>query len=132
MVRKIVSLFLAANLVFLAGCTPERIVQLEVEGNETVGLREGQILKLHFESNASTGYTWQLADAVNGDIIRQIGTFRYVRRSRDPRLVGAPGVQIFRCEAVKRGRAKLVFKYLRPWEQDKPPAEKYTVKVIVH
>ncbi|MGB2601340.1 MAG: protease inhibitor I42 family protein [Candidatus Omnitrophota bacterium] len=132
MIKKAVSFLLVILLFVSAGCSPEKIVRVAVDDNKTVGLRPGQLLKLEFVSNASTGYTWQLTDSVNKGIARQIGTFRYINKSRDPKLVGAPGVQIFRCEAMKRGKAKLVFEYLRPWEKDKPPAEKYIVKVIVH
>lgn len=133
MLKKAAAVLLVISLLVSAGCSRPNIVTLAMDGDRTVGLRPGQMLKLSFTSNASTGYTWQLAgSSVNKGIVRQIGTFRYIHRSRDPKLVGAPGVQMFRCEAMKRGKAKLVFEYLRPWEENKPPAERYVVKVIVH
>lgn len=121
---------LAFVLLFSCGCKAPETVRAEVKGNKTVGMWKGQTLKLVFEANATTGYLWELADQDNKGVVTQVGKFRYVHKERG--LVGSGGLQIFRCEGTKRGKAKLVFEYRRPWEKNVPPAERYVVRVIVH
>ncbi len=121
---------LTLTLLFSCGCKAPETVRVEVKGNRTAGMRKGQTLKLVFEANATTGYLWELADQDNKGVVTQIGKFRYIHKERG--LVGSGGLQIFRCEGTKRGKAKLVFEYRRPWEKDASPAERYVVRVIVH
>jgi predicted secreted protein len=48
-----------------------------------------------------------------------------------PDLVGAPGEYRFTFKAVGLGMTGVGMKYVRPWEQDKPPAATAAVSVTV-
>ncbi|MFH1877664.1 MAG: protease inhibitor I42 family protein [Candidatus Omnitrophota bacterium] len=121
----IISLILVAALF---GCAVPKEIMFPVKGSRTVGVRKGQVLKLQFDANASTGYIWELADSANKGVIEQVGKIRYIHTSN---RIGAPGIQIFRCEGMKKGKAALTFEYRRPWEKDAKPAKRYVVRVLV-
>ena len=130
MLKKAVAVFLVMAMLTSAGCEAPKEVRVPVKGNKVAGIRKGQVLRLVFEANATTGYLWELAGEEKKGIVEQAGKFRYAHKKRD--VVGAGGLQIFRCEGIKRGKTKLIFEYRRPWEKDVPPAKKYTVRVSVH
>ncbi len=124
----VVVLALLTGVVFL-GCAKSREVRVAVEGDTTVGVIEGQMVKIELEANATTGYIWDLEGPFNEEILRQIGKYRYLHKSR---RIGEGGTQLYRFDTLKKGQTKLVFEYKRPWEKEKKPAKKYVVRVIVH
>jgi len=130
MIKRIIFIVLSVVLLFSAsGCGKPKAMKVTVSGNKTVGVWQGQMLKIELASNATTGYLWRDGDLSGNKVLEKLGKYRYVHKSR---LVGAGGTQVFRFKAAKKGKEKLVFEYIRPWEKDKKPAKKYVVKVIVH
>ena len=115
-------------LSVLAGCIAPKEVKVAVNGNRTVGVRNGQDLQLAFEANATTGYLWEVTEEENKGVVEQVGKSRYVHKSR---RIGAGGTQLFKYETLKKGKARLAFEYKRSWEKGEP-AKKYIVKVVVH
>ena len=114
---------------YAAGCEGPKEVFVKADGDKMIDVRRGQRLKIELRANATTGYLWEMTEAVNKDVLRQMGKYRYVR---DSRRIGAGGVQIFRFEPLRRGQARFVFEYRRSWEKDKKPAKKRVIRVIVH
>ena len=107
-------------LVFLlSSCGPA--------GNE-VNARAGENFTITLESNPTTGYSWQLAKPLDEKIVQFVGS-EYVPSRTD--LVGAGGVEEWTFLALNKGSAKIVLKYARPWEKDKPPAEEKTFLVRI-
>ena len=127
--RKIVCFLLVICLGLATGCMPHPDVRVDVNGNKTVGVRTGQLLYLSFEANPTTGYLWELEEGQDHEILKRIGKFRYVHSSR---RIGDGGVQVFRFEALKKGKLDMSFKYARPWEKDVKPVKEYTVRVFVN
>jgi predicted secreted protein len=87
------------------------------------------MLSLELDSNATTGYSWEMTFPENGKVIKGFGKPRYVQKSE---LVGAGGFQLFRFHPVKKGTAVLKFEYKRSWETGIKPAKTYVVRVIVN
>jgi len=124
---------------------PPPPTEVNVRGEDDgarIQLSEGQILVISLESNPSTGYTWEVDHAgarVEGRrILQQVGESEFrpqpaaveTARSRElPHLLGAPGTQILRFEAVEAGQTTLRLIYRRPWEQDVGPARTYSLHV---
>jgi predicted secreted protein len=114
----------------IAAPPPEEPDQGEVklgaeDDGRQVELKEGQVLVVSLEGNPSTGYTWELAGA-DEKVLRQKGEVEFEPESP---LLGAPGKQIMRFEALGEGRADLDLVYRRPWEKGAKPARTFSLQV---
>ena len=107
-----------------------------------VQLQEGEVLVISLEANPSTGYAWavdrrSLAAQGQGILIQTAGEFqaREARRSRGTGdadglpLLGAPETQILRFQAAQAGQTALRLVYRRPWEEDIPPLQEFSLEV---
>jgi len=88
----------------------------------------GQTIVLTLESNATTGYGWQLADPIDPKIIKFISS-QYIAPKTE--LVGAGGKEEWAFETVGKGSAKIELKYVRPWEKDQAPVKTKTFILCV-
>jgi inhibitor of cysteine peptidase len=126
----LLSVLLAGVLLFTAcGSAPEALsVGAEANGTQ-VDLEVGQELVVTLESNPSTGYGWHVAEIDEG-ILSQVGETEYNQASGDEQLVGAPGTETLRFEAVASGTTTLLLGYDRVWESV-PPEQTFTLTVVV-
>ena len=90
-------------------------------------MRPGDTLELSFESNPTTGYAWQLVE-IDPQVLRQLSE-EYVTPTSE--LLGTPGMQVFRFEAVAPGETTLKLAYFRSFEPEVPPEKTYQVKIVV-
>ena len=90
-------------------------------------LRVGDTLELSFESNPTTGFQWEVVE-LNPDVLRPLGEEFFTPTSD---LLGAPGRQVFRFEAVAPGETPLKLIYHRAFEADVPPEQTYQVNIVV-
>jgi C1A family cysteine protease/predicted secreted protein len=101
------------------------------DDSRQIELKEGQVLVISLESNPSTGYTWEIEEAKE-TILRQTGKTEFKPESGPlgaPALLGAPGKQILRFEAVAAGQTTLRLVYRRPWEKGAKPAKAFSLQV---
>ena len=88
----------------------------------------GQHFTLVLDSNATTGYLWEIISPKESTIIRLVGS-EY--RKLQTGLIGAGGKEVWIFEATGKGKTEIIFKYIRPWEKDVPPAKTVTFKVNI-
>ena len=86
------------------------------DGGRLVSLAEGQVLVISLEANPSAGYGWE-PERVEQDILRQVREAEFQPESA---LLGSPGVQTLRLEAVGNGWTDLKLVYRRPWRSEAP------------
>lgn len=101
---------------------------------ETIEVEEGLKFSLVLESNPTTGYQWQLAEPLDGEVISLVSaTFESKGggHAEGEEKLGAPGEEIWTFEAVGAGKAEIKMAYVRPWEKEKAPEESKTFKVEV-
>jgi inhibitor of cysteine peptidase len=123
-------LTLLVALTLATGCSPQQQevkVTIDDAGRE-MQLRKGQTLVVTLEGNPTTGYSWEVAEPLDEQVLRQVGEAEFKTESD---LVGAGGVQILRFEAVNAGQTTLKLVYHRPWEKDVEPLETYSIQVVV-
>ena len=119
---------LLAVLVLLANCRPSREVKLDASNNGSqIEIEKGQILVITLEANPTTGYTWEMIEGEE-QILQQVGEIEF---QSDSKLIGAPGIQTLRLEAVNVGQITLNLVYHRPWEENVDPLETFSVQVVV-
>ena len=123
-------LTLLLALTMATGCSPQQQevkASIDDDGREKQ-LKKGQTLVVTLEGNPTTGYSWEVADPLNEQVLRQAGEPEFKAESD---LIGAGGVQILRFEAVNAGKFTLKLVYHRPWEKDVEPLETYSIQVVV-
>jgi len=96
------------------------------DAGRQVALKDDQVLVVSLPANPSTGYRWEI-DGIDGARLRQVGKTEF--RSSSPGLLGAPGEQVMRFQALKQGTARLGLVYRRPWEEKTAPARSFSVEV---
>ncbi|MGB5932505.1 MAG: C1 family peptidase, partial [Anaerolineae bacterium] len=105
---------------------PPTEVRLSTEDDgRHVELKEGQLLVITLEANPSTGYIWEVAGP-DEKVLRQVGDIEFEQESN---LLGAPGRQAIRFQAVGEGQATLRLVYRRPWEEGVEPAKTFSLQV---
>ncbi len=122
-------IFLVA-LTVATGCSPQ---QQEVkatidDAGREMQLKKGQTLVVTLEGNPTTGYSWEVAEPLDEQVLRLTGEPEFKAESE---ALGAGGVQILRFEAVNAGTMTLKLVYHRPWEEGVEPLETYSLQVVV-
>lgn len=97
---------------------------------KTILLNSHQALDIHLESNATTGYRWELEE-IDREIIDQIGEASYVAAAHPAGMVGVGGVETWSFVSLNQGDSRLRFVYRRPWETDQPPVKAFEVMIQV-
>jgi predicted secreted protein len=111
----------------VSGCAPAGVIVVQLKADAEIEIVKKQELEVELEANPTTGYSWRVSGLADSNVLRQKGAPRYERTSD---LIGGGGTEKYRFEALRDGRADLIFEYQRPWE-DKEPVKKYTLGVIV-
>lgn len=94
----------------------------------TTDLYTGQNVVIKLKSNKTTGYSWELAEPIDTNMLEFVSTEYMVPETP---LVGAGGEEVWTFTALKPGQAKISFKYTRPWEKGIPPSGKATFVVNI-
>jgi inhibitor of cysteine peptidase len=100
------------------------------ENGKTIKAATGKKMEISLKGNPTTGFEWRMV-AFKSEVVKADGKGDYVPDKNDPPRVGSGGTFVFKFIAAKPGKATLKFEYLRPWEKDKPPAEKFSMNITV-
>ena len=118
---------LAAVLILAIGCTAEgQTLDASNEGAR-VSLDPGGQVEVLLEGNATTGFTWDLADHDPAVIALQ-GEPVYEETTTD--VVGAGGTWRFMLVGQEPGECEVRFIYHRTWE-DEPPEQTFSFTAVV-
>ena len=100
----------------------------EADSGRTITVDAGTPIEVVLESNASTGFTWDITTVPDAGILAAApGNGEYTAPESD--LVGDAGVQTFRYETVGEGTTRLGLTYLRPWSGEE--AGTFAVTIVV-
>lgn len=91
-----------------------------------ISVRAGETFVITLDSNATTGYSWQAPERTS---CVSLSSHRY--EAPGSSLAGAPGKEHFEFTARSPGKENLLFRYLRPWENNVPPAQTATFAIEV-
>ncbi len=100
------------------------------DDGKTIKAAPGKKIEVDLKGNPTTGFEWRMAE-LKTEVLKADGKGEYVPDKFDPPRVGSGGTYVFKFTAAKPGKAALKFEYLRPWEKDKPPAQKFSVNLTV-
>ena len=127
----VVPSLLLSVLGLASACSPPQpagAVQLDIgDDGHQVELQKGQSLEVSLEANPTTGYTWEVEE-LDEQILRAVGEPEFKPQSD---LMGAPGIQTLRFQAVGVGQTTLKLIYHRRWEKGVKPLQVYSAEVAV-
>lgn len=92
-------------------------------------LRRGQILAVELDSNASTGYAWEIVE--DGSPVLEPAPVPARAAPAVPPMPEAGGTSRWRYRAVQAGTATLRLVYRRSWEKDVEPVRTASYRVVV-
>lgn len=105
-------------------------VDASYNGSE-VALAVGNQLIVTLDSNATTGYSWNLSAISDAAVIQYINDEYIAPEPTDPPLIGQGGQEVWTFEALAAGTATISMKYIQPWATDAEPAETFEITVNV-
>jgi predicted secreted protein len=97
------------------------------EGKKTEVELDG-IAAVVLEENLSTGYRWEYVVEPEGALVEME---KRSFQKGEKKLMGAPKMAAWKFSPKLEGKAKLTFRYLRPWEGEEGVAETIVFKVKV-
>jgi inhibitor of cysteine peptidase len=123
-------ILLALVLVVLVGCTQDLgAIDLGSANNgTTLDVSSNQVLNVKLDSNATTGYKWNLVTPPDERILKLLSS-KY--NAPTGGALGAGGSETWQFQAVGRGKATLKLAYSRPFEPNNPPAKEFSITVNV-
>ena len=118
------SLVLVVSLAFLTSCAGPFTIE---DSGTTVNLGNDDPFEIELVGNASTGYSWQVMP-YDSTVIKQIGKPEF--NAKDDRI-GSAGLITFKFQTIADGQTDLQLVYSRKWEENKPPAKTFSMKIVV-
>lgn len=118
--------FFCAVLVFLYGCTGNKILELsEKDSGRTFQVETGSFITIKLSSDPTTGYQWNFASPFDPALLGLCGdTFL---SAADRKKTGVPGYRQLKFEVIAPGKASLDLQYVRPWERNGNAAGRFQV-----
>ena len=105
-------------------------VDASFNGSETA-LAIGELLIVTLDSNATTGFSWNLSAISDTAVIQKVSDEYIAPEQTDPPLMGQGGQEVWTFEALAAGTATISMKYIQPWESEAEPAKTFEITVNV-
>ena len=120
----------AVMTLCLFGCSPPSEVSVDESYNgKQVEIAVAGTLTVTLESNATTGFQWELASISDQAVLeKQSNTYE---APEDTGMVGAPGKEVWTFKALKKGTSTISMEYSQPWEGGEKAATTFGLTVVV-
>jgi len=122
---------IAAVLLCLVACAslPKEVSVDESYSGKEVALAVGGSLIVTLDSNATTGFEWELTE-ISDEAVLGLESSEF-QPPEDTGVVGAPGKEIWTFNALKKGESCISMEYSQPWEGGTKAAETFDLTVVV-
>jgi inhibitor of cysteine peptidase len=91
--------------------------------------RVGGSFTISLDSNPSTGYQWVFANSPDPRYVALLST-EYIPPPT-PVRIGQSGTQVWRFQALHRGKTTISLKYCRPWDESDCANYAFTIVTIL-
>ena len=102
---------------------------IEARAGDETRMRRGQLLAIALDSNASTGYAWEIVE--DGSPLLEPASVPASTAPAAPPMPGAGGTSRWRYRAAQTGTTTLRLVYRRSWEQGVEPMRTASYRVVV-
>jgi len=110
---------------------PRQVDFYASDAGKEVEVEVGSLLTVTLESNVTTGFQWQLAENSDDTVLKLVGDEYELPEGAAGEAVGAGGDEVWRFEAVEKGRTTLVLEYNQPWAGGMKADKSFTLTVVV-
>jgi len=121
-------LMLGLPMALLAADQPAQL-NADSDGKTTI-FKVGDCFDLSLPENATTGYSWEIIEGLDG-VIMQMGKPEFRSSGSDKHMAGAGGTVTYHFKAIGSGTVSLRLIYHRRWEKDKPALKTFHLAVTV-
>lgn len=126
--KKIIA-FLAVLPIILTACGSKSTPEFQVsDPAKNLEATAGNEFKIVIDSNASTGYHWDLAKDLDKSIVEFVSKDY---KQGDSAMPGSGGVEIWTFKAVSAGETHITLGYYPPSNQPTDPQQTVTFTVTV-
>jgi len=115
-------------LVACSSAPSQVSVDASYSGQE-VEIAVGGSLTVTLESNASTGFQWELVSISDETVLEKVANT--YEAPEDTGMVGAPGKEIWTFTTLKKGTSTISMEYSQPWENGTQAAETFDLTIVV-
>jgi len=115
----------------LVACSPSVswVLVDNSDSGDAVKLGVNSELIIDLESNATTGFQWDVVEISDQSIIEKVNNEYNAPEAGAP--VGAGGTERWTFKALNEGTTRLYMEYSQPWQGGTKAAETFTLIVIV-
>ena len=119
-----------ALLVLVTACTstPRQVSVNESFSGKQVTIAACGSLTVTLDSNATTGYSWQLMGISDNTVLEKTNN---VYEAPTSALIGAGGKEVRTFIALKAGKATLTMEYDQPWTGGQKDAKSFDMTVDI-
>jgi inhibitor of cysteine peptidase len=120
--------FLVSLSVYCCACKRTSLTINADKGYDgrAIDLRVGDGVKLSLAENPTTGYRWEFVAKPEPYCV--VASDAYVANAG---AIGSGGSHNWAFRAVRQGTGTVSIAYRRPWEKDVPPAQTFTLTLVV-
>lgn len=98
----------------------------ESQNGQRVRVKVGDIVAIDLPESSGAGYQWNTVGLDERHL--SVDRHEYLTRGL---AIGSAGTSVWRVRALRPGTARLELIKSRPWEADKPPADRFTVTLDI-
>jgi len=103
--------------IFFACSSNQIYSDLDYKNDKVLILSVGETVEFKFDSQPSTGYSWKSFFAKEEFILISDSI---ISSKSDAAKVGQVETQAIKMRALLAGETEIEFKYIRPWDDEKP------------
>jgi len=120
----------AISLCLVACSSAPSLVSVDAShSGQQVEVAAGGSVTVTLESNASTGFQWELVSISDEAVLEKVANT--YEAPEDTGMVGAPGKEIWTFSALKKGTSTISMEYSQPWLNGTKAAETFDLTVVV-
>ena len=121
---------IAAAMLVITACAklPNDVSVNESSSGKQVELFVGGTLTVTLDSNATTGYSWELTGISDTGVLQKTDN-KYVAPTSG--LMGAGGKEVWTFKALKAGTTTLSMDYSQPWVGGQKGANSFSLTIVV-
>ena len=92
----------------------KHVPELDATTSKTIQVKKNDLFAINLETNPSTGYQWNFKIVTGQDVVKSSGTLFAGENTYTPKgIFGAPVRRVDTLKAMRKGNAKLEFRYTR-------------------
>ena len=123
---------LAIVLILLTACdeTPNTIDLDSANNGVSLETTVGQTIDITLDSNATTGYKWNLVTTPDAQVLKLLSSQYVVPTPSHTPVVGEGSKEVWKFQTVGRGTTSLKLAYFRPFDPSQV-AKEFSATVVV-